>query len=137
VIAGVAALGDTCGYIGKVANNEFGERFRHDLRSFRVELDLALAQPGEGATTSLSPVTHSCTMATYLGDSNRSNASDIKDDLIAVSRSYTSRHVSSTCRRRKRAIEQNSGAALAERNRKAPESWHAFSILRDDLTPLR
>ena len=31
-IAGVAALGGTCGYIGKVADDEFGERFTHDLR---------------------------------------------------------------------------------------------------------
>ena len=43
-IAGVAALGGTCGYIGKVADDEFGERFRHDLASLGVELDLAVAQ---------------------------------------------------------------------------------------------
>src|ERR1700685_4557043 len=49
-IAGVAALGGTCGYIGKVADDEFGERFRHDLRTMGVELDVAIAKPGEGAT---------------------------------------------------------------------------------------
>ena len=43
-----------------------------------------MAQTGEGAATSLSPVTQR-TMATYLGASNRLNASDIKDDLIARS----------------------------------------------------
>src|ERR1700692_4462521 len=48
-IAGVAALGGTCGYIGKVAPDEFGERFTHDLRSLGVELDLAMATTGEGA----------------------------------------------------------------------------------------
>ena len=40
-IAGVAALGGTCGYIGKVADDDFGERFTHDLRRLGVELDLA------------------------------------------------------------------------------------------------
>src|ERR1035441_344255 len=39
-IAGVAALGGTCGYIGKVADDEFGERFTHELRSLGVEPDL-------------------------------------------------------------------------------------------------
>ena len=34
-IAGVAAMGGTCGYIGKIGDDEFGERFRHDLRSHR------------------------------------------------------------------------------------------------------
>jgi sugar/nucleoside kinase (ribokinase family) len=49
-IAGVAALGGTCGYIGKVADDDFGHRFTHDLRSMGVELDLAIASDGEGAT---------------------------------------------------------------------------------------
>jgi sugar/nucleoside kinase (ribokinase family) len=49
-IAGVAALGGTCGYIGKVANDDFGKRFTHDLRSLGVELDLAIAVDGEGVT---------------------------------------------------------------------------------------
>jgi len=61
-IAGVAALGGTCGYIGKVADDEFGERFTHDLRSLGAELDLAIAADGEGVTdaaTSSSPTTPS------------------------------------------------------------------------------
>src|SRR6202142_3288392 len=49
-IAGVAALGGTCGYIGKVADDDFGERFTHDLSSMGVELDLAIAASDEGAT---------------------------------------------------------------------------------------
>ena len=52
-IAGVAALGGTCGYIGKVADDEFGERFTHDLSSMGVELDLAIA--GSSPTTPSAP----------------------------------------------------------------------------------
>jgi sugar/nucleoside kinase (ribokinase family) len=87
-IAGVAALGGTCGYIGKVADDEFGERFRHDLQSLGAELDLAVARPGEGATgrchVFITPDAQR-TMATYLGASNKLNVDDIKGDLIARS----------------------------------------------------
>jgi sugar/nucleoside kinase (ribokinase family) len=87
-IAGVAALGGTCGYIGKVADDEFGKRFRHDLTSMGAELDLAIAKPGEGATgrchVFITPDAQR-TMATYLGASNKFNADDIKEDLIARS----------------------------------------------------
>jgi len=87
-IAGVAALGGTCGYIGKVANDEFGDRFRSDLASMGVELDLAVAKPGEGATGRCHVFITSDaqrTMATYLGASNKLNVDDIKEDLIARS----------------------------------------------------
>ena len=87
-IAGVAALGGTCGYIGKVAADEFGERFTHDLRSMGVELDLAIAQAGEGATGRCHVfITDDAqrTMATYLGASNQLHVNDIKEDLISRS----------------------------------------------------
>ncbi len=87
-IAGVAALGGTCGYIGKVANDEFGERFCHDLRSLGVELDVATAQPGEGATGRCHVFITSDaqrTMATYLGASNQLRVNDIREDLISRS----------------------------------------------------
>ena len=87
-IAGVAALGGTCGYIGKVAADEFGERFTHDLRSMGVELDLAIAQAGEGATGRCHVfITDDAqrTMATYFGASNQLHVNDIKEDLISRS----------------------------------------------------
>jgi len=39
-------------------------------------------------------------------------------------------------RRRKRAIERKSGATFAERYRKATESPQAFSIPREERTPV-
>ena len=87
-IAGVAALGGTCGYIGKVADDEFGQRFTHDLRSMGVELDLAIAGPDEGATGRCHVfITDDAqrTMATYLGASNQLRPADVRDDLIARS----------------------------------------------------
>ncbi len=87
-IAGVAALGGTCGYIGKVADDDFGKRFTHDLKSMGVEVDLAIAAPGEGATGRCHVfITDDAqrTMATYLGASNQLRVSDINDSLIARS----------------------------------------------------
>ena len=87
-IAGVAALGGTCGYIGKVADDDFGKRFTHDLTSMGVEVDLAIAASGEGATGRCHVfITDDAqrTMATYLGASNQLRASDINETLIARS----------------------------------------------------
>lgn len=87
-IAGVAGLGGTCGYIGKVADDEFGERFIHDLRSLGVELEVALAAAGEGATGRCHVFISDDaqrTMATYLGASNQLRVEDVKEDLIARS----------------------------------------------------
>ncbi len=87
-IAGIAMLGGTCGYIGKVADDEFGERFAHDLRTLGAELDLSIAESHEGATgrchVFVTPDAQR-TMATYLGASNQLRPSDIRSDLIARS----------------------------------------------------
>jgi len=87
-IAGVAALGGTCGYIGKVADDEFGKRFTHDLTSMGVEVDLAIAAANEGATGRCHVfITDDAqrTMATYLGASNQLHVSDINERLIVRS----------------------------------------------------
>jgi len=87
-IAGVAALGGTCGYIGKVADDDFGKRFTHDLTSMGVEVDLAIAAEGEGATGRCHVfITDDAqrTMATYLGASNQLRVADINERLIARS----------------------------------------------------
>ncbi len=87
-IAGIAALGGTCGYIGKVADDEFGRIFTHDLKSMGVELDLAIATADEGATGRCHVFITSDaqrTMATYLGASNQLHVADINETLIARS----------------------------------------------------
>ncbi len=87
-IAGVANLGGTCGYIGKVADDEFGERFTHDLRSLGVELDLAVAAAHEGATGRCHVFISDDaqrTMATYLGASNQLRVEEINESLISRS----------------------------------------------------
>ncbi len=87
-IAGIAALGGAAGFIGKVADDDFGDRFAHDLRSLGVELDLAVADAAEGATGRCHVFISDDaqrTMATYLGASNRLGPQDIREPLIARS----------------------------------------------------
>ncbi len=87
-IAGVAALGGTSGYIGKVADDDFGKRFTHDLSSMGVELELAIAARNDGATGRCHVfITDDAqrTMATYLGASNQLRVSDISEGLISRS----------------------------------------------------
>jgi sugar/nucleoside kinase (ribokinase family) len=87
-IAGVAALGGTAGFIGKVGDDEFGELFAHDLRSLGVELDLAIAKGHQGATgrchVFVTPDAQR-TMATYLGAANQLQVDDIREEIIARS----------------------------------------------------
>jgi sugar/nucleoside kinase (ribokinase family) len=87
-IAGVAALGGTAGFIGKVANDEFGEVFTHDFESMGVEVDLALADPSEGATGRCHVFVGDDaqrTMATYLGAANQLQVRDVQERLITRS----------------------------------------------------
>jgi sugar/nucleoside kinase (ribokinase family) len=87
-IAGVASLGGTSGFIGKIGDDEFGQMFAHDLRSLGVELDLAYATGEEGATGRCHVfVTDDAqrTMATYLGAANQLQVRDVREDLIARS----------------------------------------------------
>lgn len=84
-VAGIAALGGRCGFIGQVADDQLGAVFAHDIRATGVAFDTA-ARAGE-------PTTARClifvtpdgqrTMNTFLGASQFLPASAIDRDLIA------------------------------------------------------
>jgi len=84
-IAGIAALGGQAAYIGKVADDQLGDIFAHDLqatgvlyRTDRLIGDLATAR-------SMILVTPDAerTMNTFLGASNKLTPSDVDEDLIS------------------------------------------------------
>ncbi len=94
--AGVAALGGRAGFIGKVADDDMGKVFVHDMRASGVELHAALASeemgddgPGDaelrGTGRSLVLVTGDAerTMATHLGVSAVLGPEDVPEDLVA------------------------------------------------------
>ncbi|MGH8988408.1 MAG: adenosine kinase [Acidimicrobiales bacterium] len=90
-VAGVAALGGTSGFIGKVAPDELGDVFVHDMRSSGVELRAAVAEPSgsnaelSGTGRSIVLVTDDAerTMATHLGVSSVLGPADVDDELVA------------------------------------------------------
>ncbi len=84
-VAGIAALGGKCGFIGQVANDQLGEVFAHDIRAAGVSFTTA-ARDGE-------PTTARClifvtpdgqrTMNTFLGASQFLPASALDREMIA------------------------------------------------------
>ena len=85
-VAGIAALGGKCGFIGQVADDQLGEVFAHDIRAAGVSFTTA-ARGGE-------PTTARClifvtpdgqrTMNTFLGASQFLPASALDREMIAA-----------------------------------------------------
>ncbi|MDQ1419921.1 MAG: hypothetical protein QOJ52_1883 [Acidimicrobiaceae bacterium] len=67
--AGIAALGGSVGFIGKVRDDKLGEVFTHDIRASGVAFDVTAATSGPGTGLCLIMVSPDAqrTMATYLG----------------------------------------------------------------------
>jgi sugar/nucleoside kinase (ribokinase family) len=89
--AGVAALGGASGFIGKVADDDMGEVFVHDMRASGVELHAVVAGAEEedaevrGTGRALVLVTPDAerTMATHLGVSATLGPRDVPEALVA------------------------------------------------------
>jgi len=90
--AGVAMLGGRAGYVGKVAGDELGEVFVHDMTAAGVDLGRpAVARVAEGQSSETA--TGRClilvtdegerTMATHLGVANTLGPEDLDEDLVA------------------------------------------------------
>ncbi len=87
-VAGASALGSRVAFIGKVADDELGVIFRHDLTSLGVHFDTPAAADGPSTARCLIFVTPDAqrTMATYLGACTELGPEDIDTDLIAAGR---------------------------------------------------
>jgi sugar/nucleoside kinase (ribokinase family) len=88
-VAGVASLGGLAGFAGKVADDQFGEVFRHDFAQQDVELDLAVVAPSDGGTgrchVLVTPDAQR-TMATHLGVANTLVPGDLTGSLFSRTR---------------------------------------------------
>lgn len=84
-IAGLASFGAKCGFIGRVAADQFGGIFRHDIRSLGIEYTTEPATDGAPTARCLVLVTPDGerTMNTFLGASVDFTPGDIDPDLIA------------------------------------------------------
>ena len=83
-IAGLASFGAKCGFIGRVAADQFGGIFRHDIRSLGIEYTTEPATDGAPTARCLVLVTPDGerTMNTFLGASVDFTPGDIDPDLI-------------------------------------------------------
>lgn len=83
--AGIASFGGAVGFVGKVADDQLGEVFTHDIRATGVEYS-PLAPPADQATARcLILVTPDAqrTMNTFLGVSGSIGPDDVDTDLVA------------------------------------------------------
>ncbi|MDP7650983.1 MAG: adenosine kinase [Rhodospirillales bacterium] len=87
-IAGLASLGATTAFIGKVHDDQLGAIFRHDIRALGVAFETLLATGGAGTARCLIFVTADAqrTMQTYLGACVELGPGDIDDELVAASK---------------------------------------------------
>jgi sugar/nucleoside kinase (ribokinase family) len=83
-VAGVASFGGRAAYIGKVADDQLGDIFAHDIRAIGVHFDTPALVGGPASGRSLINVTPdgARTMCTFLGAANVLTADDIDPALI-------------------------------------------------------
>src|SRR5205085_3740748 len=84
-MAGIASLGGSGAYIGKVRDDQLGEVFRHDITAIGVRFDTPAATAGPGTARCLVMVTPDGqrTMGTYLGACVDLGPEDLDAVLIA------------------------------------------------------
>jgi len=87
-VAGLAALGRTAGFVGKVRDDQLGAVFAHDLRALGVTYDTPPAADGLATARCLILVTPDAqrTMNTFLGACVELGPEDIDPALIASAR---------------------------------------------------
>jgi sugar/nucleoside kinase (ribokinase family) len=87
-IVGIASLGGDAAYIGKVADDEFGRIFAHDIRAAGVTFQTPPSKGGAPTARSLILVTPDGerTMNTFLGVSPELDGEALDHDLIAAGR---------------------------------------------------
>lgn len=83
-MAGIASLGGRAGFIGKVAEDDFGKIFAHDIRAAGVHFDTAASSAGIPTARCLILVTPDGerTMNTYLGVSPHLNRGEVDAEVI-------------------------------------------------------
>ena len=87
-IAGLASFGAKCGFIGRVAADQFGGIFRHDIRSLGIAYTTEPAVDGAPTARCLILVTPDGerTMNTFLGASVDFTPGDIDADMIGAAK---------------------------------------------------
>jgi sugar/nucleoside kinase (ribokinase family) len=85
-MAGLASLGGTGAFIGKVRDDFLGEVYRHDITTVGIRFDTPAATSGPGTARCLVLVTPDGqrTMGTFLGSSADLGPADIDPDMVVA-----------------------------------------------------
>jgi len=85
-MAGIASLGGRAGYIGKVADDQLGAVFRHDIRAAGVTFATPAGKSGPPTARCLIFVTPDAqrTMQTYLGACVELGPDDVNEKMVAA-----------------------------------------------------
>lgn len=83
-IAALASMGGKAGYIGKVANDQLGDVFRHDIRAAGVQFDTPALEDGAPTARCLIMITPDAqrTMCTFLGACVWISPTDLDEEMI-------------------------------------------------------
>ena len=86
-LAGLASLGAKTAFIGKVAKDQLGDIFTHDMRSVGVHFNSLPADSGPATANCLVCVTPDAqrTMMTFIGACNRVSEADVDEEIIKAS----------------------------------------------------
>jgi sugar/nucleoside kinase (ribokinase family) len=86
-MAGLASLGGSAAFIGRVRNDQLGGIFRHDIRATGVHFETPAAVEGAPTARCLIFVTPDAqrTMQTFLGASTDLGPADVDENLIGAS----------------------------------------------------
>jgi sugar/nucleoside kinase (ribokinase family) len=86
-MAGFASFGGEGAFIGKVANDQLGQIFIHDMKASGIQTECAILENGPETARSFIFVTPDAqrSMNTFLGASVEFSEEDIKEDIISAS----------------------------------------------------
>lgn len=87
-VAGLASFGGRAAFLGKVAKDQLGEVFTHDMRAIGAHFDTPPLESGPATARSLINVTPDGqrTMCTYLGASTEFVAEDIDPNILEAAK---------------------------------------------------
>ncbi|OFX34463.1 MAG: sugar kinase [Bacteroidetes bacterium GWF2_42_66] len=78
-IHGIARLGGSCGYLGKISKDEYGEFFKSEFERENIRTHLFYSPTGTGKATALISADSERTFGTYLGAAMELSAEDISE----------------------------------------------------------
>jgi sugar/nucleoside kinase (ribokinase family) len=81
-IHGIAKLGGRCGYIGKIANDEFGNFYLEDFKKNQINTHFYFSETGTGHATGLISPDSERTFGTYLGAAMELTAEEMTHEIF-------------------------------------------------------